>query len=304
MQTASPAIDVRFPPQADAGLADAVLLLLDDLQPTAIDEGACAPGDESGPPAAWRVYFASAGARDRAAAALAGPAARLGLALTFVDVPDEPWAERSQAALRAVAVDGLVVAPPWDVPDTDAARVVIVLPSTGFGTGHHATTRLCLRALQRLDVAGRTVLDLGTGSGVLAIAAVKLGAADVTGVDCDPDALASARENLRLNGFEGRIALHEADLARLDALPLRPADVVLANLTAGVLQRFADAIRRRTVPGGTIVVSGVLAGQAPAVAAAFEIDGVSRLASREDEEEWVGMVFRNVHGMSTETTTE
>jgi ribosomal protein L11 methyltransferase len=293
VQTASPAIDVRFPPQADAGLADALLLLLDDLQPAAIDEGACAPGDESGPPAVWRVYFASAGARERAAAALARPAARLGLALTFVDVPDEPWVERTQAALRAVTVGGLVVAPPWDVPDADAARVVIVLPSTGFGTGHHATTRLCLRALQRLGAAGRTVLDLGTGSGVLAIAAVKLGATDVTGVDCDPDAIASARENLRLNGLEKRVALHEADLARLDALPLHPADVVLANLTAGVLQRFADAIRRRTVPGGTIVVSGVLAGQAPAVVAAFEIDGVSRLLSREDEEEWVGMVFRN-----------
>jgi ribosomal protein L11 methyltransferase len=191
------------------------------------------------------------------------------------------------------------------VPDAGAARVVIVLPSTGFGTGHHATTRLCLRALQRLDVAGRAVFDLGTGSGVLAIAAVKLGATDVTGVDCDPDAIASARENLRLNGLEGRVALHEADLARLDALPLlHPADVVLANLTAGVLRRSADAIRRRSVPGGTIVVSGVLAGQARAVVAAFEADGVSRLVSREDEEEWTGLVFRNVHGTSTETATE
>ncbi len=300
MQTASPAIEIRFPPQETDALAEPLLLLLDDLQPTAIDEGVCAPGDKSGPPRIWRVYFASAAARDRAAVALAGAAARFGLALAAVDVPDEPWAERSQASLRAVEAGRLVVAPPWDVPDVDPGRVVIVRPSTGFGTGHHATTRLCLRALQRLAVEGRTVLDLGTGSGVLAIAAVKLGAARVLAVDCDPDALASARENLRLNGLEDRVALHEADLARLATLRLPRADVVLANLTAGVLERFADAIRQQTVPGGTIVVSGVTADQAAAVVAAFEIDGISRLAAREDEEEWVGLIFRNSHGMSTE----
>jgi ribosomal protein L11 methyltransferase len=295
VQTAAPAIDIRFPPRPDAALAESLLLLLDDLQPTAIDEGSCAPGEEAGPPEAWRVYFASPEARDRAAAALAGAAARHGLALAAIDVPDEPWAERSQAALRAVEVGRLLIAPPWDVPDAEPARVVIVRPSTGFGTGHHATTRLCLRALQRIDVVGRTVLDLGTGSGVLAIAAVKLGAAGVSAVDCDPDALASARENLRLNGLEGRLALHEADLAGLARLHLPAADVVLANLTAGVLERFADAIRRQTAPGGTIVVSGVLADQAAAVVWAFEADGVRRVESRESEDEWVGLTFRNPH---------
>ena len=133
---------------------------------------------------------------------------------------------------------------------------------------------------------------------MLAIAAVKLGAAGVTAVDCDPDALASARENLRLNGLDGRVALHEADLARLAALHLPAADVVLANLTAGVLERFADAIRRQTAPGGTIVVSGVMADQAAAVVAAFEADGVqpARRRARTRRNGW-GWSSAMRHGM-------
>jgi ribosomal protein L11 methyltransferase len=289
----SPALEIRFPaPGPDAGLGDLVLALLDDFDPLAIHEGTWTSIDEDVRSSTWRVHFADAGARARAATALTAAFAPVGLATTPLDVEDPGWAERTQAALTSVRVGRLVVAPPWDLPP-DPAGAIIVRPSMGFGTGHHATTRLCLRALQELSLDARTVLDLGTGSGVLAIAAVRLGAGRVDALDCDPDALASARENLDLNGIADRVTLHQADLAALAALGLPRADVVVANLTAGVLDRYADAIRRQTAANGTILLSGVTRDQAAAVVAAFEADGVRRVESQEDEEEWVGLTLVN-----------
>jgi len=290
----SPALEIRFPiPPSDPDLTDRLAACLDDYQPVAIDEGAYAPDAADAPPARWLVHFADPRARDDAAAAVGRAFAANGLVLAALEVPDGAWAERSQAALPAVRVGDLVVAPPWDVPDAPAASVVVITPSTGFGTGHHATTRLCLRALQSLDLAGRLVLDLGTGSGVLAIAAVKRGAARAIGVDCDPDALASARHNVAQNGVGDRVELRLADLAGLAAADREPAGVVLANLTASVLERHADAIRRLAAPGGTLVLSGLMSDQANAVVAAFEADGVGRLVSREEEDEWVVLTLRN-----------
>jgi ribosomal protein L11 methyltransferase len=290
----SPVLAIRFPASfPDSELPDRLAALLDDHDPVAIDEGAVEPDGVAGPPVCWHVYFAAGPTRDRAAAAVAEAFGGAGLTVSAVEIPSEDWAVRSQAAVRAIWVGSLVVAPPWDLPDVPAASRIVIKPSTGFGTGHHATTRLCLRALQALDLAGRVVLDLGAGSGILAIAAVKRGAAGALAVDCDPDALASAAENVDLNDVGDQVTLRLADLATLSAAGLPPADVVLANLTAGVLARHADAIRGTAVPGGTIVVSGVLRDQADGVTAAFEADGVRRLVGRDAEDEWVSLTLRN-----------
>src|SRR5687767_8559394 len=174
-----------WPALVVSGLSDAELVqaALTDFDIAAIEERSAD---------SWRVFFQNPSDRDRASADLR---ARFpGLSIAPVDVADEDWAARSQANLRAVQVGRIIVAPPWDAPTT-----IIIQPSMGFGTGHHATTRLCLAALQRLDLAGRSVLDVGTGSGVLAIAASRLGAADVTGLDDDADAIHAAWENLALN---------------------------------------------------------------------------------------------------------
>ncbi|MGE0446213.1 MAG: 50S ribosomal protein L11 methyltransferase [Vicinamibacterales bacterium] len=219
-----------------------------------------------------RVFFNSDDARAAAAQALGRQFPDL--TCTPIDVPDEDWAARSQAGLRAIRIGKLVVAPPWDAGD------IIIQPSMGFGTGHHATTRLCLAALQRIELRGRSVIDVGTGSGVLAIAASLLGASPVTGIDDDPDAVQAARENLGLNP-KATVTFDVIDL-RTSSLP--PADVVLANLTGGLLIAAARMLMSLAVPGGRLVLSGFMDHEETAVVEAFR---PSTVAQREQEDEWV-----------------
>jgi ribosomal protein L11 methyltransferase len=237
-----PALEIAILPPHDASLSDRLYALLDDYEPAAIHD------DEIHD--VWRVFFRAPGARDAARAALTGVA---GIRVSPVDVPDEDWARRSQENLKAIQAGGLLIAPPWDVPRGGSSPVIIIEPSTGFGTGHHATTRLCLLLLQRLDLRGGRVLDVGTGSGVLALAAWKLGAADVVAVDHDPDALANARDNIARNGAAASIDIIRDDL---DALRIERADIVLANLTGAVLVRYADELRGLATEGGYLILSG------------------------------------------------
>jgi ribosomal protein L11 methyltransferase len=226
-------------------LRERIYALLDDFEPVAIHE------DDSGD--SWRVFFRSAAARDAAATHLSAAVAPDLLRTAPVDVPDEDWARRSQQNLTAIDVDNLVVAPPWDVPRGGSKPVIIIEPSMGFGTGHHATTRLCLRLLQELEVRGARAVDVGTGSGVLALAAWKLGASDVVAIDCDPDALSNARDNIARNG--GAVAI-DIICDDLNTLKVEPADVVLANLTAAVLVRYSTALQRLCREGGYMILSG------------------------------------------------
>jgi ribosomal protein L11 methyltransferase len=160
----------------------------------------------------------------------------------------------------------------------------------GFGTAHHASTRLCLRAMQEMSLTGRSVLDVGTGSGVLAIAAVLLGATRVVACDADPDAIASARENLTLNDVFGRVELHEANVMR-EPLPFPGAfDVIVANLTASLLGRQPDAFARLTTPDGRLIAGGLQPPDVAAVTAAYEVAGWG-LQTRCDEDDWVGLVL-------------
>jgi len=248
------------------------------LQAALVDYDASAVDERSADD--WRVFFTSPSERDRAAAALRieFPDATI----EAIDVPDEDWAARSQASLRAVRVGNIVVAPPWDVP---AGPVVIIIqPSMGFGTGHHATTRLCIDALQRLNIAGRTVLDVGTGSGVLAIAASLLGASRSVGIDDDADAITAAHENLQLNP-QAEATLLVADLRATD---VGSADIVIANLTGGLLISAARALQDLVARGGSLVLSGLMAVEETDVLAAFPAWSVNY---RSEEDEWLCVVI-------------
>jgi len=248
------------------------------LQAALVDYDASAVDERSADD--WRVFFTSPSERDRAAAALRieFPDATI----EAIDVPDEDWAARSQASVRAVRVGNIVVAPPWDVP---AGPVVIIIqPSMGFGTGHHATTRLCIDALQRLNIAGRTVLDVGTGSGVLAIAASLLGASRSVGIDDDADAITAAHENLQLNP-QAEATLLVADLRATD---VGSADIVIANLTGGLLISAARALQDLVARGGSLVLSGLMAVEETDVIAAFPAWSVDY---RSEEDEWLCVVI-------------
>ena len=248
------------------------------LQAALVDYDASAVDERSADD--WRVFFTSPSERDRAAAALRieFPDATI----EAIDVPDEDWAARSQASLRAVRVGNIVVAPPWDVPVGPV--VIIIQPSMGFGTGHHATTRLCIDALQRLNIAGRTVLDVGTGSGVLAIAASLLGASRSVGIDDDADAITAAHENLQLNP-QAEATLLVADLRATD---VGSADIVIANLTGGLLISAARALQDLVARGGSLVLSGLMAVEETDVLAAFPAWSVDY---RSEEDEWLCLVL-------------
>jgi ribosomal protein L11 methyltransferase len=276
------ALDLTFALGPGAGtLQDMLYAELDAFGPVAIQEHQRGDG--------WRVFFRSAADRDAARATLASEFGNALLAIAAIEVDDEDWARRSQATLTAVRVGRIVVAPPWDsdpgsrTPDPDLIRIIID-PSTGFGTGHHASTRLCLELLQKRDLSGLRAIDVGTGSGILALAAWKLGAADVTAIDNDPDALDNARDNVQRNGGEHAITIREVDLS---SASLEPADLVTANLTGGLLQRHANALRRLAGPQGTLIVSGFTVDEQEGVVWAF--GKPANETARESE--WVAVTF-------------
>ena len=246
---------------------------LDDFQPQAIHDIESADG--------WRVFFKSSPQRDGAAAALRSSFGDRLLALSTADLPDEEWARRSQAHLTPIRVGRIVVLPPWHAVPYPSPYVlepapieirhsadltVMIDPSTGFGTGHHETTRLCLSLLQSSEVYGRRVIDVGTGSGVLAIAAAKLGASSVVAFDEDPDALRNARENVARNDVSNRVEVQEAELGMFRG---SAADLVVANLTGAVIQKHAHQLAALVVPGGRLIVSGFSVAEAVSVTGAL-----------------------------------
>ncbi|MCA1584616.1 MAG: 50S ribosomal protein L11 methyltransferase [Acidobacteria bacterium] len=283
---------------APAEMGDAIALLLDDWHVTAIEDLASFPLPPEGlwdptyppipepppSPVRWRAFFESTEERDAAREAIARRLPDVNLVVA--NVADEDWAARSQRSLTAVRAGTFIVAPPWDMPAAaEAVDVIVIEPSMGFGTGHHATTRLCLRALSSLDLSGKTALDLGTGSGVLAFAAAIRGATSVVAVDIDPDAIAAARASAALNTLRVRVDFQVADFrSHGDSR----ADVVLANLTGGMLTTAAVVVRRLVAPGGTLVVSGFDLSEERQVREAL---GRATVEDRYEEEGWVAVTL-------------
>ena len=232
-------------------------------------------------PLHWNVCFSDVGERDRAATAIRDAVPHLGI--ERLDLPDEDWAARSQQSLTLVRAGRFIVAPPWDLPTEGSGTVIVIEPSMGFGTGHHATTRMCLRLLSDLDVSDLTVLDLGTGSGVLSMAAALSGARRVTGIDVDRDAIDSAETSARLNTLPDTITFEVSDFRHQ---PPRPADLVLANLTGGMLRSSAGAIAALVRPHGRLIISGFDHTEVDGVVGAFSS---MREERRLSEDSWIAL---------------
>lgn len=210
-------------------------------------------------------------------------------------VAPEDWRESWKRHFRPLDIGGrLLVRPSWSRRRPVRGQVEVVLdPGLSFGTGQHPTTEFCLRELVRRRSAGAPVslLDVGTGSGILALAAARLGYRPVEAFDFDPEAVRVARENAALNGLARDVRIVRRDVATLGPSPRRRYDVVCANLTADLLRRHANRLVGQLVPGGRLVLSGILAAEFDPVRARFESLGLACVRAR-TEREWRSATFR------------
>jgi ribosomal protein L11 methyltransferase len=249
----------------------------------------------------WNVEVHFANAPDEAAlrglvATIAGEAAAR--ALAFETVAPRDWVAASLAGLKPVAAGRFVVHGAHDRARVPAHRIGIEIEAAlAFGTGHHGTTRGCLVALDgwlkrgRARLGGEKILDVGTGTGVLAIAAAKALRRRVVASDIDPRAVAVARANARANAVGALVEIvHAAGLGHAQLRRAGPYDLVFANILLAPLRRLARPIARATAPGAHVVLSGLLAGQAAAALAAYRAQGLA-LVARIPRDEWVTLVL-------------
>lgn len=201
----------------------------------------------------------------------------------------QDWAEAWKAHYHREKVgQRLVIVPAWDAAEAAEGEVIVRLdPGMAFGTGTHPSTQLCLQLLERTIVPGDRALDVGTGSGILAIAAVRLGADEVKAVDTDPVAIAALEENAALNQLAGRI---EAAVGSIERFP-GPFDLILINILAEVIAQLLPEATARLAPGGTIILSGVIEAREPIVHEAIEACGL-RVLERQTTKDWVGLAVR------------
>lgn len=215
------------------------------------------------------------------------PAADFDVSLNLEENHD--WAEKWKEGLRPVVINArLAVAPTWwPTDDLPSAEIVLRLdPGLAFGSGHHASTCLCLDHLTDLAPAARRLLDLGSGSGILALAAAALNPeAEIHGVDNDASTLEVARDNAKLNDLTDRVDFRDT----LEGLT-PPFDLIVANITLGVLRELAPAVTALAAPRGRLILSGLLTTQVSDVLQTYHALGWEGTAARE-REEWSGLVL-------------
>jgi ribosomal protein L11 methyltransferase len=250
-------------------LIDAGALAVDAADPRAGTPAETPLFGEPGEPgvAPWSVsrlsaLFADETAADAALAQVALALGRPAPECRRVRVEDQDWVRATQAQFGPIAIgDRLVIVPSWC--DAPAGATAITLdPGLAFGTGSHPTTRLCLEWLQASLEPGSAMLDYGCGSGILSIAAMKLGAGEAIGTDVDPQAIRASRDNAQANAVAATFVLP-------DALAPRAFDVVVANILANPLILLAPALAARVRSGGQVALSGILESQAGDVVAAY-----------------------------------
>lgn len=204
---------------------------------------------------------------------------RYGVEGRYISIETQNWNALWESNFPAVDVEGrLLIRAPFHDPAPDGVPEVVVMPKMSFGTGHHATTWLMSRAVLDLGVAGRTGLDMGSGTGVLAIVAAKCGARHLDAVDIDDWADANCRENIAANGVADRIEPMLGDVRRIAG---RRYDFILANINRNILTADMAAYAAALFPGGDLVMSGFLATDVEAIEAAAAREGLLPVARAE-----------------------
>ena len=211
-------------------------------------------------------------------------------AVSWKAVADEDWAETWKEFFHTEKIGArTVIKPTWEEYEAKAGEIVVELdPGAAFGTGQHATTSLCIRALEDLVRPGMTVFDVGTGSGVLAIVAAKLGAKRVEAVDFDPVAVRVARENVRQNGAEDVVRTERSDLLKSVE---GEADLIIANIIADIIVRLFGEVEGSLAAGGTMLLSGIIEDRLADVVEAAGRHGFS-VEKIEQEKGWAAVIVK------------
>ena len=211
-------------------------------------------------------------------------------AVSWKAVADEDWAETWKEFFHTEKIGArTVIKPTWEEYEAKAGEIVVELdPGAAFGTGQHVTTSLCIRALEDLVRPGMTVFDVGTGSGVLAIVAAKLGAKRVEAVDFDSVAVRVARENVRQNGAEDVVHTERSDLLKSVA---GEADLIIANIIADIIVRLFGEVKGSLAAGGTMLLSGIIEDRLADVVEAAGRHGFS-VEKIEQEKGWAAVIVK------------
>ena len=212
--------------------------------------------------------------------------------LTVETRKEEDWANAWKAHYLPVRVgDRVVVRPPWQEYRPAGDDVVVLLdPGMAFGTGTHPTTQIALRLFERLPIAGKTIFDVGSGSGIIAIAAAKLGASHVDGVDIDPVSVRQANANILLNDAGELVSIWKSDMAP-GQQPEQRYDIVVANIIARVLVELAEQIVSAVAPDGWLVLSGIIDSKEANVIEQYQASGFE-MTDRLQIEDWIGQIWR------------
>ena len=220
--------------------------------------------------------------------------------ISHIAVDDEDWANAWKQYFKPIRVsDRLTIKPTWeDYTAAEGEQIIELDPGMAFGTGTHPTTALCLRTLESVIRGGEEVIDVGTGFGILAIGAIRLGAKKVLALDLDPVAVSAAGENSRLNELSEHIQVELSDLlgvlssvSEKSVNVTLPVDLVVANILAEIILLFVDDVYAALKPGGTYIASGIYKNKEEEVAAGLEASGFV-IIDRTRDQDWIAFVAK------------
>ncbi len=209
--------------------------------------------------------------------------------LQILAVSDQDWNKNWKEYFRPIHISNrIVIKPPWETYHPHPGEIVLTInPKMAFGTGHHESTQLVMRTMEKYIKNTMTILDIGTGSGILAILAEKLGAESVVAIDDDPIALKNALENAQLNALSDKVKFYRAQPENIHASQY---DLVLANINCNILIKYAQLFSQLLKPKGMLVISGILRTDEVKMMDAYEKAGF-RLIEKNALKDWMSLVF-------------